>query len=360
MNLHSSSPTVLLGVSLDSPADIIDNTREISTTIDNSISVLWDFLTSPLFIQISNVGAIIAALGVGFYAIKWIKDLAKSEVFFLSDKMTQIVAGFMLAVLLGTPTARGKLLADLLVGYDAVSTNLSNMVLVAARPDPQKDPILSAQVRQAVVDRAIQDFQQCEKFPFLAQERSDCAGEGIQRVQKSLSNYRQNEWAQDTELELILMFGSLSPGATGEQVKARLRTAGQSLKDLVNSGLNKALTGFTFVITVAWLLLLRIAKPLLSIVFPLYIGLSYVPSSKPPVLWAIGMLIDVVLVEIIFKIFLSMIAELALTLPLTVSSLVLGLVLTLGGIPASWVLGRRLSDGLTGVGLSAFPGLGKK
>lgn len=351
---------LLFGISLNSPADIIDNTKEISAVIDEGMGVLWNFLKSPLFIEISNVGAIIAGLGIGFYAIKWIREVSKSEVFFVSDKMPQIVFGLFLAVLLGTPTARGKLLADTLIGYDSFTTRLSNIVLVASRPDPQKDPLLSTQVRQAVVDRAKQDLRKCEKLPDESQERTDCATEGIQRVEQSLDSYRNEDWARSTELELVTEFSRLSAGAITAATKSTATRGGQRLRDLFDSSLNKALIGFTFAITVAWLLLLRIAKPLISIIFPLYIGLSYVPSSKPPVVWGIGFLIDVVLVEIIFKIFLSMIAELALTLPLALSSLILGLVLTLGGIPLSWILGRRLSDGLTGAGVAAFPILGRR
>ncbi|NJM67539.1 MAG: hypothetical protein HC851_18645 [Acaryochloris sp. RU_4_1] len=347
----------------DSPENILENTRRISEAIDSGIAVLWDFLTSELFLKISEVGAIIAGLGIGFYTVKWVKEVAKSEEFFLPDKMPQIAFGLLLVILLGTPTERGKLLADLLVGYDALSTSLTNTVLVAARPDPTKDPIASVQTRQAIVDRATQDAAKCRKLPQDSQEIEDCVREGIERVKASIAPLKQNgaKWASRTEDELIYKFweGTGVRGATavGQAIDEKDFIA---VRGFFEDGLNRALIGFTFALTVVWLLFLRIAKPLISIVFPLYIGLSYIPSSKPPVVWAVGILIDLVLVEIIFKIFLSMIAQLALTLPLQVDTLILGLLLVFCGIPASWILGRRLSDGLTGVGLAAFPFLSRR
>lgn len=361
MTLYFKAVFFAVDINFDGPQDILDNTEEVSAAIDKGIDVLWDFLTSPLFIEICNVGAIIAVLGAGFYAIKWIKEVAKSEEFFLPDKMPQILFGMMLAVLLGTPTARGKLLANVLVSYDAFSTNLSNIVLVAARPDPRTDPIANAQSKQAIVDRAAQDAAKCRKLPQDSQEIEDCVKEGIARVQASIALHKGQEWASRVEDELIADFWK-GTGVRGATQVSRAQNAKDfaSVRRFFEDGLNKALIGITFALAVVWLLLLRVAKPLISIVFPLYLGLSYIPTSKPPVIWAIGLLIDVVLVEIIFKIFLSMIAQLALTLPLQVDTLILGLMLTFGGIPASWILGRRLSDGLTGVGLNVFPGMGRR
>lgn len=361
MTLYLKAVFFAVDINFDSPQDILDNTKEVSAAIDKGIAVLWDFLTSPLFIAVSNVGAIIAALGAGFYAIKWIKEVAKSEEFFLSDKMPQILFGMMLAVLLGTPTARGKLLADLLVGYDAFSTNLSNTVLVAARPDPQSDPIANTLSKQAIVDRAAQDAAKCRKLAQDSQEIEDCVKEGIARVQASIAPHKGQEWASRTEDRLIADFW-IGTGVKGATQVSRAQNAKDTagVRRFFEDGLNKALIGITFALAVVWLLLLRVAKPLISIVFPLYLGLSFIPSSKPPVIWAIGLLIDVVLVEIVFKIFLSMIAQLALTLPLQVDTLILGLMLTFGGIPGSWILGRRLSDGLTGAGMNAFPMLSRR
>lgn len=363
MTLYLKAALVAVEYGFENPQDILNNTKKVTEAIDNGISVLWDFLTSPLFIRISNVGAIIAALGAGFYAIKWIKEVAKSEEFFLPDKLPQIVFAFLLAVLLGTPTARGKLLADLLVGYDAFSTNLSNTVLVAARPDASKDPIVNVQARQAIVDRATQDAAKCRKLTQESQEMEDCVREGVERVKNSIAPHKQNgeKWAGRTEDQLINKFWT-GTGVVGSRVVSQASTAKETaaVRRFFDDGLNRALIGFTFGLTVVWLLLLRIGKPLISIVFPLYIGLSFVPSSKPPVIWAIGLLIDLVLVEIIFKIFLSMIAQLALTLPLQIDTLIIGLLLVFGGIPGSWILGRRLSDGLTGVGMNAFPMLGRR
>lgn len=361
MTLYLKAVFFAVDINFDSPQDILDNTKEVSAAIDKGIAVLWDFLTSQLFINISEVGAIIAALGAGFYAIKWIKDVAKSEEFFLSDKMPQIVFGMMLAVLLGTPTARGKLLADVLISYDAFSTNLSNIVLVASRPDPKIDPIANVQSKQAIVDRATQDAAKCRKLTQDSQEIEECVKEGIARVEASIAPHKGQDWADRTEDELVASFYK-GTGVKGATQVSRAQNAKQTagVRRFFEDGLNKALIGITFAMAVVWLLLLRVAKPLISIIFPLYLGLSFIPSSKPPVAWAVGMLIDVVLVEIVFKIFLSMIAQLALSLPLQVDTLILGLMLTFGGIPASWILGRRLSDGLTGVGMNAFPMLGRR
>ncbi|NJM67765.1 MAG: hypothetical protein HC851_19910 [Acaryochloris sp. RU_4_1] len=347
-------------IKLDSPADIIDNTREISVAVDKTVGILWDYLKSPLFIKISEVAAIIAALGVGFWVVKWIKEVAKSEEFFVSDKMPQIAFGLFLAVLLGTPTARGKLLADVLVSYDAFATSLSNTVLLAARPDPTKDPVASVQVRQAVAERAYQDKTKCEKLPLLSSERTNCADEAMERVKVTLEPYRRQEWAFELQQELIAVLSFISPGSYIEGVGELSATEGQLALDLFGDGLSKSLILFTYAITVVFLLILRVAKPLVSVIFPLYIGLSYVPSSRPPVIWASGVLVDVVLVEIIFKILLSMIAELALNLPLQIGTLVVGLMLTLGGIPLSIILGRRISDGLGTAGLAALPFLARR
>ncbi|ABW32535.1 hypothetical protein AM1_D0038 (plasmid) [Acaryochloris marina MBIC11017] len=354
--MFSLDAILIAGINFDSPQDIINNTKEISAEIDKALSVLWGFLGSKLFIEISNVAAIIAALGVGFWAIKWIKEVAKSDEFFYPDKIPQMAFGLMLAVLLGAPTERGKLLTDVLISYDRFTTNLSNIVLVAARPNPEKDPVASAQVSQAVRDRAAQDAKKCEKLGLLTQARFDCVDEAIERVSTSLEPYKE-EWASKLHRELTSALGLLNDRAIGEAAKENIK---RDFTLFAGDALNKVLIFVMFGLTVAFLVLLRVAKPLISIVFPLYIGLSYVPSSKPPVLWAIGMLIDIVLIEIIFKIFLSMIAQLALTLPLQIDTLTLGLLIVFGGIPFSIILGRRLSDGLTGAGVSAFPGLSRR
>jgi hypothetical protein len=354
------TPYLIAQIKLNSPADIIDNTRQISVEVDNAISILWDYLKSELFIRISDVAAIIAALGVGFCVVQWIKEVAKSEEFFISDKAPQIAFGLLLALLLGAPTARGKLLADILVGYDALATNLTNTVLVAARPDPTKDPVASVQVRQAVAERAYQDKAKCEKLPLLSSERTECADEAMERVKVSLDPYRQQEWAYELQQELIALLSFISPGSYIEGVGELQATEGQLALDLFSDGLSKSLILFTYAITIVFLLILRVVKPLISVVFPLYIGLSYVPSSKPPVVWAAGLLVDVVLIEIIFKILLSMIAELALKLPLQVNTLVVGLMLTVGGIPISILLGRRASDGFATAGLAALPFLARR
>lgn len=350
---------ILFAVNFDSPADIIQNTKDISAEVDTGIAVLWDFLKSPLFLRVSNVGALVAALGIGFWIIKWIKDVAKSDEFFISDKMPQIAFGLLLAVLLGAPTDRGKLLSDVLVGFDRVSSNLSNTVLVAARSDPEEDPVASVQVRQAVVERATQDAKACEEFPLVSPERTSCIGEAIERLQASLDNYKDEEWAKSLENRWVRYLAGLTNDSIGQYGQARSTRDVQAAREFLESGLNKALVGITFAFAVVWLLLLRIAKPLISVIFPLYIGLSFIPSSNPPVVKAIGLLMDAVVIEIVFKILLSMVAQLALAMPLELSSLVIGLLLTFGGIPLSVVLGKLMSNGLTGAGLAAIPFLAR-
>ena len=247
MILHLNG--IQFAVNFDSPEDIIQNTKDISAEIDNGIAVLWDFLKSPLFLRISDVGAIIAAIGIGFWVIKWIKDVAKSDEFFVSDKMPQIAFGLLLAVLLGAPTERGKLLSDVLIGFDALSNNLSNIVLVAARPETEKDPIASVQVRQAVVDRANQDAIACQEFPFYSPERTSCIGEAIERLQTSLDNYKSEEWAKSLEDKWVRFLAGLTNDSIGQYGQAKADRDIQAAREFLESGLNKALIGITFAIS---------------------------------------------------------------------------------------------------------------
>ena len=52
MTLYLKAALFAVEYEFENPQDILNNTRKATEAIDNGIAVLWDFLTSQLFISI--------------------------------------------------------------------------------------------------------------------------------------------------------------------------------------------------------------------------------------------------------------------------------------------------------------------
>ncbi|NJR56197.1 MAG: hypothetical protein HC768_17495 [Acaryochloris sp. CRU_2_0] len=306
---------IYLSAITDKPQEIIDNANRLSQRVEVAVKVLWDVLKTPLFVEIANLGAIIAFLFAAFWFFRLVRHWLDPEMNQAPESVKMLLIAVLLLVLLGTPTNRGKLLGNVIVSADKLGNALTEMVLQKLQTEPN-NPLNELQVQRAVRTRMQEDFQRCSELP-SGEERDKCALEGQQRVSSSVRPYLRGEgsWAQQLGKEANYLFYKISDDYVAYSDKVITGTVEQEIKLFIGDSIRNLIASVLFLIAAAFMILLRVAKPIVALVMPLYVGLTFVPSSKPPIIFGMGLFMDLFLIELIFKIFLVLIARVMLLLP---------------------------------------------
>lgn len=342
---------ITLAAITDNPQDIIDNANELTNRVEAAVQVLWDVLNTPLFIEIANLGAIIAFLFAAFWFFRLVRHWLDPEMNQAPDSMRLFLIAILLLILLGTPTNRGKLLGNVVVNADRLGNALTQMVLDKLETGPNSS-LNELQVQRAVQARMQEDFQRCSELP-SGEEREQCIIEGQQRVTSATAPFGNVEWAQKLRKDSIALFGEITDDYVAYSDKVIGQTVEKEIKLFIADTARKLIASILFLITAAFMILLRVAKPIVALIMPLYVGLTFVPSDNPPIVFGMGLFMDLFLIELVFKIFLVLIARVMLLLP-GEDPLLLPLFLVIVMIPAVVYLARRPPGGGLGFGLAAL------
>ncbi len=351
-----------LGLDANSNAakDIIQQNEALGREIQLATQQTWvQVLQGPLFVAICNVAAIFFGLSFLVLMFIWMRKALHPKGDLASVTIEKIVAVALIAIVIGTPVNRGKLLGAVVLQSHYVQDGIANSVVSNLSSDVQGDVIAQGNAKQEIESTFPQEVEKCLGVDDL-KKRDYCLLREDDKVKGQLIDYQNTGWAQS----LYERFHKVINDAVSSDSQDKwdpLGDAGKAISNTlgnVGGGISYlVIRGFLLALGSAYLLLLQYAGMLTGLVSPFFISAGLVTDRyEPIVMWAIayfgigfaGMLYKVVLGLVSLTILNSPPSDpLVMPMLLSIGAIFLSIVLTrAGGIAiisgvGSFVSGRR-------------------
>jgi hypothetical protein len=294
-----------------SPEKIMAKHAEIAENISASMKLtMADLLQGDLFVATCYIGAIIAAMGLGWYWIDALKKYANNDYVDVTPLIQQSVIALIVLLLLGGPAYRGSLFSQILISGNTFGNSIAVYAIKAAGAGKSKD-IISAKLAEDFIERAASvQMTNCSKIP-EAEPRKSCLTSIFEKVEALSQPWMSGEdavWAGkqkkriQSQIDTLISFAIPAYGAS--KYVANSVSNGFGLSQILQTLLLLLGTIFSFIS--------ETAKVLAMVIAPLFLAISFFPMfSDAFVNWIKGV-INIYLAIIIFYTFVGVVARVTL------------------------------------------------
>ena len=341
--------------SADAARDILDQSVSVGKEIQIAIKDSWTLiLTGPLFVDICTLGAIVMALLVGAWAILWLNgNFNPNDSKAVALSAEQLFCAIFLAILLGTPVERGKLLGTFALASHEVFNGVTDQLVANLQSNIQGDIIAQASIKNSLESAVPQDIQACAAIDDV-KKRDFCLQRTDDRYKSILSTYPNQGWAAQlyerihSTINAALSKDSQNAwdplGDIASGASSYVGALGQGAATLVIRG---ALLSFG----TAFIVALEHSLLLTAMVCPIFIGWAFSSLAFEPFLaWILGY-IGVGSALGMYKIILGVVSLTILKSPPN-DPLLYPMVIAVFGVPLTLIL-------VGGGGLAIFGGISR-
>ena len=331
-----------LNANQNAAKDIIQQNAAVGREIQIATQQTWvQVLQGALFVAICNVAAIIFGLSFLVLMFIWLRKALHPKSDLSAVTIEKIVAVALIALVIGTPVNRGKLLGTLVLQSHYVQDGIANSIVSNLSGDVQGDIRSQASAKGEIESSFPQEVERCLGVDDL-KKRDYCLLRADDKVKGQLQPYRNTGWAQSLyERYHKVINDAVSSdsqdkwdplGDAGNAVSTALGNVGGVISYLV-------IRGFLLALGSAYLLLLQYAGMLTGLVSPFFISASMVSDQyQPAIMWAICYF-GIGFAGILYKIVLGLVSLTILNSPPS-DPLVMPMLLSIGALFLSIVLTR--------------------
>lgn len=339
-----------LGANADAAKSIIEQSNAVGREVQLATDTTWEqILSGPLFLACCNLGAIIFGLSILVAGVLWVASTVDPQRELPTITLEVLFISILIAILLGTPANRGKLLGEVTLQVHKVKDGAANLVVSSLSAEVGKDVIGQAQAKSAIESSFPVELETCLAIDDV-KKRDFCLLRADDQIKSGLIRYQNTGWAQT----LYERYHNVIQQSLTRESKDKfdpLATAGKVVGGALGAITGGAsvlfMRGFLISIGTAYLWLLGLADILTGLVLVFFIAAALFSKTYNPAVVGIMAFLGVGFANLFYKLTLGIASLAVLNSPPT-DPLIFPLIITLGGIPLSIWLVR--AGGLSIVG----------
>lgn len=337
---------ILIAQTGNGAANVTNNALAIAKEIDLAMAGTWkDTLTGPLYKIVCNYGAGIMGFGCLFGIAANLRSEMHKQTPTPSMTVETMIVFALIALMLGTPLNRGKLLGEFSMFSHRQFQNAGNALLSQVRDGIQNDLTQQAQTKtymEAVIPQQIDDCLSIDDVP----KRDFCLQRLDDKIKGETEQYPQQAWAKqlyDRWHEQINGFLSSKNKDPWDPIGDAVRTGGAVVGGLGQGVSYMLIQSLLVSVGTAFLYGMSQIALIAYQVLPLFVGLSPFTEGFTSAKVAIGGIIGIEAAPIMYKLLTANVSQTMLnsssidplTMPLLLAGVAVGMALALvagGGV----------------------------